>query len=99
MRVLGSLRAFGDNYEVRDDPDDLGVDVVAGRTDHGLLRVTLDTSSPIVQSTYLHEIIHIIDVEMHIQLSEATIVRLETGIRSVWRDNGWELPRVGENGR
>jgi hypothetical protein len=93
-KKLGTLKALGQVYAVIDDSQDLRAGGYLASTKHSKLEIVVDTASPSVQSSYLHEILHIIDTELSLGLSEETVRRMEVGIRSIWHDNGWLLPEV-----
>lgn len=42
--------------------------------------------------TFFHELLHMVEEEQHVDLSEDQVERIALGLYACWRRNGWELP-------
>jgi len=42
--------------------------------------------------TFFHELVHMVEEEQHVDLSEDEVERIALGLYACWRRNGWELP-------
>lgn len=79
------LRVFGKDWELRwQDMDDC-----SGKTTHRhlLIEVDPDYPRPFLQDTLLHEILHAVDEELHLELEERQVHQMATALLSVMNDN------------
>ena len=88
MKIPKKLRIDGENWtieKVRVPGDDLETRYF-GITDHMKKKITLDMVNR-ADSTFLHEIIHAVDVNRHLALNEDQVKSLAHGLYAVIKEN------------
>jgi len=88
MKIPRKLRIDGENWivkKVKVKNDDLET-IYFGRTDHMLKTITIDTSHR-TNETFLHEIIHAVEVNRGLELSETQVKSLSHGLYATIKDN------------
>jgi len=93
-----TIKAFGLTYEIVVDMTTLRVRGYAcAAMDPTLQRIYLhpERTAEAHRTDLLHEIIEIVCQEQALDLKEPVIRRLETGLRTVFLENGWPLPGDG----
>lgn len=83
-----SVRVIGKTYDIHykttmEEEDDLG------EFDPALQKITIKKGQPLEteQDTLLHEVMHAVDSELNLNLSEKQVRGLATGILAVLKDN------------
>lgn len=86
MKIPNSLRIDGESWVIKKVKNSLGSGYEA-RTYMHEHEIILNTEAKSIDSTLLHEIIHVIDVNRALKLSEEQVQSLSTGIYAVIVDN------------
>ena len=98
MLVPKKVRVAGHTYKVKIENERLNGAGLAGDCWHGehtigltnMLRSGTPASSTYIEETFIHELLHCVDVQYNnAQLTEEQVVRLSTGIHQVIKDLGW----------
>lgn len=89
-KLSSSVRILGKVITIRPFKDTLLVSHAAGANDvkQGIIEYDMLQTVDQLKDTILHEIIHIIDYEMQLEMSERQVHCMATGLYSVLKDNG-----------
>jgi len=86
------LRILGFDYDVDKTKSQGDLDA-AGTVDFSIQMISVanDLSCNLTKSTYLHELIEVLDYCLNLKLEHSTICQLEAGLYAVLKDNGVDL--------
>ena len=88
MKIPRKLRIDGEDWRVKKikvNQNDLETRFF-GMADHMERKITIDTVHR-TDSTFLHEIVHAVDVNRHLSLTEEQVKSLSHGLYAVIKDN------------
>ena len=89
--LKGALHDYKVERPVRIDPQDSAGEhcsTVLPQT----IKVNADLTPNWAWQTFYHELLHVVEEEQHLELTEDVVERLALGLFALWRRNGWVLP-------
>ena len=89
--VYGAIRDYAVQIVERVDAEDS-----AGEHDslsqHGTIKIKAILPDDWRWQTFFHELLHMVEEEQHLDLTEDVVERISLGLYACWRRNNWALP-------
>ena len=92
MKIPRKIRMDGVDWKIIKTSNDLNSNIMGTTYPHAK-EILLSTDSGQIESTFLHEVVHVIDLDRGLELSENQVQSLASGLYAAIVDNNLDFRR------